>query len=222
MAAVSVFGHVAKWAQLLSGLQQNLSCSNSHPCAFLTFCLTPHHCLPASQIIRLLFYPSDTRIMAHSVPGTLYWIIWVWLTWGIVFPLGCMSICESDSTVLSSCACVLKYILLKVSDWLSDNQSGYFCNSCCAITVTTWMISHSWTVGSSLLILGRTLSVWLSSVSVCLVVFFGRQLVTMFACLPRNWFLTSNFLLLLIRVLIILPLALMRHFGKKLPELVIG
>lgn len=33
MVSISVFGHVAKLAQLLSGVQQTLSCSNNHTCA---------------------------------------------------------------------------------------------------------------------------------------------------------------------------------------------
>lgn len=63
--------------------------------------------------------------------------------------------------------------------------------------------------------------VWLSSMSVCLTVFFGRQLVTVFACLLRDWFLKGNLLIIIVSVLIILPLALMRHLGKRLPALVI-
>ena len=57
--------------------------------------------------------------------------------------------------------------------------------------------------------------------SVCLTVFFGRQLVTVFACLLRDWFLKGNLLIIIVSVLIILPLALMRHLGKRLPALVI-
>lgn len=54
------------------------------------------------------------------------------------------------------------------------------------------------------------------------MVFFGRQLVTVFAYLPRGWFLKGNLLIIIVSVLIILPLALMRHLGKRLPVLVIG
>ena len=58
--------------------------------------------------------------------------------------------------------------------------------------------------------------------NVCLTVFFDRQLVTMFTCLLRDWFLKGNLLIIIVSVLIILPLALMRHLGKRLPALVIG
>lgn len=58
--------------------------------------------------------------------------------------------------------------------------------------------------------------------SVCLTVFFGRQLVTVLACLPRGWFLKGNLLIIIVSVFIILPLALMRHLGKRLPVLAVG
>lgn len=58
--------------------------------------------------------------------------------------------------------------------------------------------------------------------SICLTVFFVRQLVTMVTSLPRGWFLKGNLLIIIVSVLIILPLVLMRHLGKRLPVLVIG
>lgn len=65
-------------------------------------------------------------------------------------------------------------------------------------------------------------SVRLSSGSVCLSTFFDRQLVTVVVCLPRGWFLKGNLLIVIVSVVIILPLALMRPLGKRLPALVIG
>lgn len=57
--------------------------------------------------------------------------------------------------------------------------------------------------------------------SVSLIVFFVRQLNTMFTCLPRDWFFKGN-VIIIVSVLIILPLALMRHLGKRLPALIFG
>ncbi|XP_030664567.1 sodium-coupled neutral amino acid transporter 5 [Nomascus leucogenys] len=60
---------------------------------------------------------------------------------------------------------------------------------------------------------GRKLPVQLSSVSVCLTVSFGWQLGTVSSCLSRDWFLKGNLLIIIVSVLIILPLALMKHLG---------
>lgn len=89
--------------------------------------------LPVFQIIRLLFYLSDTPeswltlYMAPCVGPKCTWLIL-----GSVCLSGYMSSCESDGTVFS-CPCVLSCIPLTVSDWESDNQYGYFCQSHCAI-----------------------------------------------------------------------------------------
>lgn len=35
------------------------------------------------------------------------------------------------------------------------------------------------------------------------------------SCLPRDWFLKGNLLIIMVSFLIILPLALMKHLGKE-------
>lgn len=219
--SISIFDCVAKSALPLSGAQQTLSCSNSRTCVFLFvwFCIVA--CLPNHQTGVLPI--RHIRVMTLSVSDTLYWTMWVWLMWGIVCSSGCMS-----TWGLMPQFCPAVCVFPAVSLWLCVTDSLIICLAVSInhfvpfISATTWMTSHSWGVSPSLLTACRNLSVQLSSMSICLTVFFGRQLLTMFTCLLRDWFLKGNLLIIIVSVLIILPLALMRHLGKRLPELVIG
>jgi hypothetical protein len=58
--------------------------------------------------------------------------------------------------------------------------------------------------------------------SVWLTVFRGWWLVIVSSCLLRVWYLKGNLLLIIVSVLIILPLALMKHLGKRLLGLIMG
>ena len=214
-------------------------CSQIGPATFrcsthLELFKQPHVCVPVSlfdfaslpdyQIIRLLFYLS-------GAPGS-------WLTLGLVpyvglwesYWFGVLSahlvVCLLASLTAQFCPAVCVFLAESLYQGSSNSlmiSLAVFVDLVVPfVTVTAWMTSHSWVVSSSFLTVGRNPSVRLSSMSVCLMVFFGRQLVTVFAYLPRGWFLKGNLLIIIVSVLIILPLALMRHLGKRLPVLVIG
>lgn len=148
-ATILVFGYVGKLAQLLSGVQQTLNCSNNHTCVFLTFCLTLHHCLSfkSSDCCSTcqIHQSHDSLCIWHlvldlSVPD------WFWVVFACLVICLVVSLMAQFSAVHVFSAVYLWQCLTGsqiISMAISVNLIVPF------ITVTTWITSHSWGVSSS-------------------------------------------------------------------------
>lgn len=73
---------------------------------FLTFCRL---CRSSRDHQTVVLPVRHTRVMTHSVSGTLCWTMWIWLLWAVVCPSDCMSTWGLMTQFVQLCVCSQLY-----------------------------------------------------------------------------------------------------------------